>query len=71
MQQRGVVSAARRLGSRQVASFRDGTALALLIKVLLVCVLRRLQPKAVNSFELLSLAVPLPDVLARWLVRIP
>lgn len=47
---------------------KDGTALALLLKVLLVALLRRFQPKAVASFELLSLAVPLPDLLAHWMV---
>jgi hypothetical protein len=67
--QTGVLAAAKRLGSRQVAGFKDGSALALLIKVLLVSLLRRFQPKAVSSFELLSLAVPLPDLFARWLVR--
>lgn len=53
-----------------MASVKDGTALALLLKVLLVALLRRFQPKAVASFELLSLAVPLPDLLAHWMVRL-
>ncbi|KAK9906365.1 hypothetical protein WJX75_000628 [Coccomyxa subellipsoidea] len=64
-------SAAQRLGRRQVASVKDGTALALLLKVLLVALLRRFQPKAVASFELLSLAVPLPDLLVHWMRRPP
>ncbi len=37
-------------------------------QVLLVALLRRWQPKAVSTFELLSLAVPLPDLLSHWLV---
>lgn len=60
---------ARRLGSRQMSSLKDGSALAFLLKILLVALLRRFRPKAVASFELLSLAVPLPDALASWMVR--
>ena len=54
-----------------MTAVKDGSALALLLKVLLVALLRRFQPKAVASFELLSLAVPIPDLLAHWMVRLP
>ncbi|CAL8462219.1 g1750 [Coccomyxa elongata] len=64
-------AAAQRLGRRQMTAVKDGSALALLLKVLLVALLRRFQPKAVASFELLSLAVPLPDLLAHWMRRPP
>ena len=50
---------------------KDGATWALLLKILLVSLLRRFQPKAVNSFELLCLAVPLPDAMARWMVSGP
>jgi hypothetical protein len=62
---------ARRLGSHTVAAAKDGATWALLLKILLVSLLRRLQPKAVTSFELLCLAVPLPDAMARWMVSSP
>ena len=63
-----MAAAARQLGSRAVATAKDGATWALLLKILLVSLLRRFQPKAVTSFELLCLAVPLPDVMARWMV---
>ena len=63
-----MAAAARQLGSRAVATAKDGAMWALLLKILLVSLLRRFQPKAVTSFELLCLAVPLPDVMARWMV---
>ena len=50
---------------------KDGATWALLLKILLVSLLRRFQPKAVTSFELLCLAVPLPDAMARWMVSGP
>jgi len=62
-------SATRKLGSRSVAVVKDGATWALVLKILLVSLLRRFQPKAVNSFELLCLAVPLPDAMAIWMVR--
>lgn len=46
----------------------SGRRLHCVLQVLLVALLRRFQPKAVTSFELLSLAVPLPDVLSSWTV---
>ena len=63
-----MAAAARQLGSRAVATAKDGATWALLLKILLVSLLRCFQPKAVTSFELLCLAVPLPDVMARWMV---
>ena len=64
-----MAAATRHLGSRAMATAKDGATWALLLKILLVSLLRRFQPKAVSSFELLCLAVPLPDVMARWMVR--
>ncbi len=52
-----------------MALAKDGATWALILKILLVSLLRRFQPKAVTSFELLCLAVPLPDAMARWMVR--
>ena len=63
-----MAAAAGQLGSRAAAAAKDGATWALLLKILLVSLLRRFQPKAVSSFELLCLAVPLPDVMARWMV---
>ncbi len=53
-----------------MAFARDGATWALILKILLVSLLRRFQPKAVTSFELLCLAVPLPDAMARWMVSL-
>ena len=62
-------TATRNLGGRSMALAKDGATWALILKILLVSLLRRFQPKAVTSFELLCLAVPLPDAMARWMVR--
>ena len=61
-------TATRNLGGRSMAVMKDGATWALILKILLVSLLRRFQPKAVTSFELLCLAVPLPDAMARWMV---
>ena len=63
-------AATRKLGSRSMAFAKDGATWALILKILLVSLLRRFQPKAVTSFELLCLAVPLPDAMARWMVSL-
>ncbi|CAL5227620.1 g10624 [Coccomyxa viridis] len=64
-------TATRNLGGRSMALAKDGATWALILKILLVSLLRRFQPKAVTSFELLCLAVPLPDAMARWMKRSP
>ncbi|KAK9842597.1 hypothetical protein WJX81_008150 [Elliptochloris bilobata] len=68
---RRAAAAARRCGAAQLAAAREAASWGLLLQMLLLALLHRWRPRAARRLELLALALPLPDALARLAGRDP